>query len=78
MGDWNKTGQTNWRLEDRSVVADKRTSKSTAHLVTKETYKNFQLYIRSIQRFREHLEALGFDTTREVVIRMNFRADSTS
>lgn len=45
MGDWNRTGETNWRLEDGAVVADKRTSKSTAHLVTKNTYKDFQIYI---------------------------------
>jgi len=44
MGDWDKTGESNWRLEDGAVVADKRTSKSTAHLVSKDSYKNFQIY----------------------------------
>jgi hypothetical protein len=44
MGDWNQVGETNWRLEDGAVVADKRTSKDTAHLVSKASYKNFQLY----------------------------------
>jgi hypothetical protein len=44
MGDWNKVGETNWRLEDGAVVADKRTSKDTAHLVSKTPYKDFQIY----------------------------------
>jgi hypothetical protein len=44
MGDWDRVGETNWRLEDGAVVADKRTSKGTAHLVTKTPYKDFQLY----------------------------------
>jgi hypothetical protein len=26
MGDWNRVGETNWRLEDGAVVADSRTS----------------------------------------------------
>src|SRR5688572_3968478 len=38
MGDWNQVGETNWRLEDGAVVADKRTSKETAHLVSKNSY----------------------------------------
>ena len=45
MGDWNKVGETNWRLEDGAVVADKKTSKGSAHLVSKTSYKDFQLYI---------------------------------
>lgn len=45
MGDWNQVGETNWRLEDGAVVADKRTSKDTAHLVSKKPYKDFQLYV---------------------------------
>ena len=44
MGDWNQVGETNWRLEDGAVVADKRTSKDTAHLVSKTSYKDFQIY----------------------------------
>lgn len=44
MGDWNKVGETNWRMEGGAVVADKRTSKGTAHLVSKKSYKDFQLY----------------------------------
>jgi hypothetical protein len=44
MGDWNKVGESNWRLEEGAVVADKRTSKETAHLVSKQSYKDFQIY----------------------------------
>jgi Domain of Unknown Function (DUF1080) len=44
MGDWDRVGETNWRLEDGAVVADQRTSKDPAHLVSKDSYKDFQLY----------------------------------
>jgi hypothetical protein len=44
MGDWDKVGETNWRLEDGAVVADKRTSKDPAYLVSKVKYKDFQIY----------------------------------
>ena len=45
MGDWNRVGETNWRLEEGAVVADKRTSKDAAYLVSKTSYKDFQLYV---------------------------------
>jgi hypothetical protein len=44
MGDWDKVGESNWRLEEGAVVADKRTSKGAAHLVSKKSYKDFQIY----------------------------------
>jgi hypothetical protein len=44
MGDWDQVGETNWRLEDGAVVADKRTSKDPAHLVSKSKYKDFMVY----------------------------------
>ena len=44
MGDWDRTGETNWRLEDGAVVADKKPAKGTAHLVTKNKYKDFEIY----------------------------------
>jgi hypothetical protein len=44
IGDWDRIGETNWRLEDGAVVADKRASKDTAHLVTKTSYKDFQIH----------------------------------
>jgi len=46
IGDeWDRVGETNWRVEDGAIVADKRTSKDTAHLVTKAKYKDFQVYV---------------------------------
>ena len=45
MGDWNRLGETNWRLEDGAVVADKRTSKTPAYLVSKTAYKDFMLRV---------------------------------
>jgi Domain of Unknown Function (DUF1080) len=44
-GDWNRVGETNWRVEEGAIVADKRTSKDAAHLVTQTKYKDFQLYV---------------------------------
>jgi hypothetical protein len=44
MGDWDRVGESNWRLEEGAVVADKRTSKDPAYLVTKTSYKDFQIY----------------------------------
>ena len=45
LGDWNKVGETNWRVEDGAIVADKRTSKTPAYLLSKNKYKDFQLYV---------------------------------
>lgn len=45
MGDWLRVGETNWRLEEGAVVADNRTSKGAAYLVSKMPYKDFQLYV---------------------------------
>jgi hypothetical protein len=44
MGEWDQVGETNWRLEGGAVVADKPPSKDTAHLVSKEKYKDFQIH----------------------------------
>jgi hypothetical protein len=46
IGDqWDRTGETNWRVEDGAIVADKKPEKGTAHLVTKTKYKDFQVYV---------------------------------
>ena len=46
IGDnWNKTGETNWRVEDGAIVADKRTSKTPAYLLSKNKYKDFMLHV---------------------------------
>jgi Domain of Unknown Function (DUF1080) len=45
LGDWVQSGQANWRVEDGAIVADKLLQeKGTAHLVTKNKYKDFQIY----------------------------------
>jgi hypothetical protein len=45
LGDWHRVGETNWRLEEGAVVADNRTSKNAAYLVSKMPYKDFQLHV---------------------------------
>jgi hypothetical protein len=45
MGDWEMVGETNWRMEDGAVVADNRTSEGPAYLLSKESYKDFELYV---------------------------------
>ena len=45
MGDWDRIGESNWRIEDGAVVADKNPSKDAAHLVTKTPYKDFMLHV---------------------------------
>ena len=43
--EWDRVGETNWRVEDGAIVADKRTSQNAAHLVTKAKYKDFELHV---------------------------------
>ncbi len=45
LGDWNKVGETNWRVEDGAIVADKVTSKTPAYLVSKDKLKDFMVYV---------------------------------
>ena len=45
MGDWEMVGETNWRTEDGAVVADNRTSETPAYLLSKDSYKDFELYV---------------------------------
>jgi Domain of Unknown Function (DUF1080) len=45
MGDWDRVGESNWRLEDGAVVADKRTGEIAAHLVSKNSYKDFVIHV---------------------------------
>src|SRR5262245_18380651 len=44
MGEWDKVGETNWRMEDGALVADKRTSQEIAYLLSKQKHKDFQIY----------------------------------
>jgi hypothetical protein len=44
LGDWDQLGKANWRVEDGAIVADKLLQeKGSAHLVTKNKYKDFQI-----------------------------------
>jgi len=44
MGEWDRVGESNWRMEDGAVVADKRTGDSPGYLVTKTPYKDFMIH----------------------------------
>ena len=44
MGDFTRVGAANWRVEGGSIVADKLEGKDPAYLVTKNKYKDFQIY----------------------------------
>jgi hypothetical protein len=44
MGDWDKVADANWEMKDGALVADKLTSgKDPAYLVSKKSYKDFQI-----------------------------------
>lgn len=43
MGDWDRVGEANWRMEDGALVADKLSGKGSAHLVSKKAYKDFMI-----------------------------------
>jgi 3-keto-disaccharide hydrolase len=43
--EWDRVGETNWRVEDGAIVADTRTSQTAAYLVSKTKYKDFQAHI---------------------------------
>jgi hypothetical protein len=44
MGDWDQVGKANWEFKDGAVVADKLLEgKDPAYLVTKKSYKDFQI-----------------------------------
>ena len=44
MGDFTRVGAANWRVEGGSIVADKLEGKDPAYLVTRQKYKDFQIY----------------------------------
>src|SRR6478609_763781 len=43
-GDWSEVGKANWEMKDGMLVADKLDGKDLAYLVSKQTYKDFQIY----------------------------------
>jgi hypothetical protein len=46
MDGWNKVGgETNWRVEDGAVVADKIGGKDAAWLVSQDKFKDFELVV---------------------------------
>jgi hypothetical protein len=44
FGEWDKVGDSNWRIEDGALVADKNPNKEASHLVSKQKYKDFHIY----------------------------------
>jgi len=42
---WTQVGQSNWRVEDGAIVADKRTGDPVGHLVSQGKHKDFQLVV---------------------------------
>ena len=40
---WNKVGESNWRVEDGAIVVDKMAGKDAGYLVSKDSYKDFQI-----------------------------------
>jgi hypothetical protein len=44
MGDWNRVGSANWRMQDGILTADKLDGKDVAYLVSKVSYKDFQIH----------------------------------
>ena len=43
MGDFDRVGSANWRVDGGAIVADKLDGKDPAYLTTKQAYKNFQI-----------------------------------
>jgi 3-keto-disaccharide hydrolase len=42
-GDWNELGKANWELKDGVLTADKHEGKDLGYLVSKNSYKDFQI-----------------------------------
>lgn len=45
LENWNRTGAGNWRAADGAIQIDAKTSKEAAFLVSKNSYKDFELYV---------------------------------
>ncbi len=43
LENWNRLGAANWRPEGGAIVADKSTTKGSSFLVTKNSYKDFEI-----------------------------------
>ena len=42
-GDWSEVGKANWEMKDGALTADKLDGKDPSYLVSKNTYKDFQI-----------------------------------
>jgi hypothetical protein len=43
MGEWDHVGEANWEFKDGVLSADKLAGKDLSYLVTKDSYKDFQI-----------------------------------
>jgi len=43
MGDWDEVGKANWAMKDGALTVDKLDGKDIAYLVSKTSYKDFQI-----------------------------------
>ena len=43
LENWDRLGGANWRAEGGAIVADKSTTKGSSFLVTKNSYKDFEI-----------------------------------
>jgi Domain of Unknown Function (DUF1080) len=43
MGEWDEVGKANWAMKDGALVADKLDGKDPSYLVTRNSYKDFQI-----------------------------------
>jgi hypothetical protein len=43
MGDWSEVGKANWEMRDGALTADKLDGKDLSYLVSKDSYKDFQI-----------------------------------
>ena len=42
-GDWSEVGRANWTMKDGALTADKLDGKDLSYLVSKNSYKDFQI-----------------------------------
>jgi Domain of Unknown Function (DUF1080) len=42
-GEWSEVGKANWKMKDGALSADKLAAKDLSYLVTKNSYKDFQI-----------------------------------
>src|SRR6478736_1371176 len=43
MGDWDEVAKANWAMKDGALTADKLEGKDLSYLVSKNSYKDFQI-----------------------------------